>query len=483
MKKKHIIHKVFLELNIKSKAQAFDIKDNISNFLYLDVFPSLEKQLNKLHTTLPNYAVQVDQLTLDISEKSIDLNSDLKELILTNFKQAVETIEKEHITDTKNLGNEIKTLTKQEHHLNTFIYFLKNGTTPWWISDESISFIFTPKILDAILANPIFVKQFLGIISLDEAQERFINQFTDTSIQKVYIAIIRQQKTLDKLPHDFLSKITSLNIIARKAVWKPIFNSLLEKQLINTESINHLLANHNTSTVLNKDSEVAPLQNSNHLTKPTTIETDLLKQISPSTADKTITINDPKRVLEQHIENKEDVIFTSDDHSTYNTPEGHHINNAGLVLAHPFLKHFFTHCNLLDVNNQLIDPELCAHLLHYIATGKTQQVESDMVFEKFLCNIPLMQSINRHVIITDEHKDQVKQLLNAINTNWPAMKKSTTALLQHEFLQRPGKMVFKNENTTITVEHKTQDILFKSLSWGIGLIKLPWKKDFMYANW
>lgn len=93
------------------------------------------------------------------------------------------------------------------------------------------------------------------------------------------------------------------------------------------------------------------------------------------------------------------------------------------------------------------------------------------------------QSINRHATITVEHKNQADQLLNAINDNWPAMKKSTTALLQHEFLQRPGKMVFKNETPTITVEHKTHDILFKSLSWGIGLIKLPWKKYFMYANW
>ena len=63
------------------------------------------------------------------------------------------------------------------------------------------------------------------------------------------------------------------------------------------------------------------------------------------------------------------------------------------------------------------------------------------------------------------------------------MKNSSIALLQNEFFQRPGKLVVTDYDYTLTVERKTQDILLEKLAWGIGLVKLPWKKKFVYVNW
>jgi len=497
MKKKHTIHKVFIELNTKSKTQAYEIKDNISSFLSSEVFPSLEEQLNTLDSKSASYAVQIDKLTLNISESSISLNNGLKEGIISNFKEALEVIEQGDDMKSEPLKKQLKTLNKEDHYLNTFTYFLKNGTTPWWNTNESISFLFTPKILNEIIATPTFSKQFLTIIPNAEVLERFINQFTDTDIHKICTKIAKQHKTTVNLSPEILHKITSLNALERKVIWMFIVRTLVTQRAIDNTLINDIFSKQMLKillkeefTITSSEKGISNKNNAIHETRAldkknsSSVSKDNSKKHSSKlVTDTNRTQSDLKKVLKSITKKNKYTIDSPEDNSTYNDPEGHHINNAGLVLAHPFLKHFFTHCKLLDKNNELINPELCAHLLHYIATGKTQQAESDMVFEKFLCNIPLTQSINRHVIITDEHINQANQLLNAINDNWPAMKKSTTALLQHEFLQRPGKMVFKNENTTITVEHKTQDILFNSLSWGIGLIKLPWKKDFMYANW
>jgi len=521
MKKRHIIHKVFIELNTKSKTQAYEIKDNISSFLSSEVFPSLEKQLNSLDsldslTSKPaNYAVQIEKLTLDISEKTISLNSALKESIVSNFKKEIEALKQEDSKENETLKKQFKTLNKEDHYLNTFTYFLKNGITPWWNTNESVSFLFTPEVFNEIIAAPTFAKQFLAIIPITEVQERFINQFTDTDIQKVCTVIGSQQKTTVNLSSETLHEITTLNTLERKIVWTFILRTLIAQQVIDRYLIKHIL-DKQTLNVLLKENYTLSASKKEEVIKnramkrtttlssiksPTTnkaannsseihkaVALDEVREISKSSSTsnskkellntevkKPVTINDIKDVLETSSKKEKDDI--------HNNSEGYHINNAGLVLAHPFLKHFFTHCKLLDSDNKLINPELCVHLLHYIATGKTQQVESDMLFEKFLCDIPLTQSINRHVIITDEHKNQANQLLNAINANWSSMKNSTTALLQHEFLQRPGKMILKNENITITVEHKTQDIIFNTLSWGIGLIKLPWKKELMYANW
>jgi len=499
MEKKHTIHKVFIELNTKSKTQAYEIKDNISNFLSSEIFPSLEKKLNILDSKSANYAIQIDKLTLNISESSINLNYNLKEAIISNFKEALEIIDQEDEMKSTSLKKQFKTLNKEEHYLNTFTYFLKNGTAPWWNTNESISFLFTPKVFNEIITSPAFSKQFLTIIPITKVQERFINQFTDIDIQKICTLIGQHQKTTVNLNPEVLYKIATLSTLERKSVWTFIIRALAEQRAIDNILINHIFSKQTLKALLKEkdtitSSEVGLLKNNTDIHETTTLDNikkylinNILKNSKKDSLKLQIktngTKNDPKKVLDSITKNNKNSIDLPEDNNTYNSPEGHHISNAGLVLAHPFLKHFFTHCNLLDANDQLINPELCAHLLHYIATGKTQQAESDMVFEKFLCNIPLTQSINRHIIITDKHKNQANQLLNAINYNWPAMKKSTTALLQYEFLQRPGKMIFKNDNITITVEHKTQDILFNSLSWGIGLIKLPWKKVLMYANW
>ncbi|NQY28533.1 MAG: hypothetical protein HRT69_03570 [Flavobacteriaceae bacterium] len=499
MKKKHTIHKVFIELNTKSKTQAYEIKDNISSFLSSEVFPSLEKQLDSLDSKSASYAVQIDKLTLDISEKTIRLNSGLKERIISSFKEKIEAIEQEDNKEIRKLKKQFKTLNKEDHYLNTFTYFLKNGTTPWWNTNESISFLFTPVVLNKIIATPAFAKQFSAIIHITEVQERFINQFTDTDIHKICTVIGSQQKTTINLNSKTLHKIAALNTLERKIVWTFIIRSLIAKQVIDNNLINYVLNKQTLSSLLKEEyttisseerdekkpfviNKTMALDNTESPSVSNTIEInkkDSLKPINDTDATK----NNLKQIIKSVIKKDKKDIDTIAENNTPNDSEGCYINNAGLVLAHPFLKHFFTHCKLLDSNNKLSNPELCVHLLHYIATGKTQQAESDMVFEKFLCDIPVTQSINRHVIITDEHKNQADQLLNAINANWPAMKKSTTALLQYEFLQRPGKMVYKNENTTITVEHKTQDIIFNTLSWNIGLIKLPWKADLMYANW
>ncbi len=159
------------------------------------------------------------------------------------------------------------------------------------------------------------------------------------------------------------------------------------------------------------------------------------------------------------------------------------LQNAGLVLAHPFIPFLFKHCNLLDEDKNINNPELAVHILHYLATGKTEQAESDLLFEKFLCNIPFEQSINRFVSISDEHKAHVHELLDAIKSNWSAMKTASYGLLQNEFLQRPGKISFKDLNATLTMEQKTPDILMNKLSWGFSMIRFSWKKGFIYVHW
>ena len=160
------------------------------------------------------------------------------------------------------------------------------------------------------------------------------------------------------------------------------------------------------------------------------------------------------------------------------------MNNAGLILVHPFLKQLFENCNLLNKDKTIRNAELAVHLLHYVATGQEQEYEHKMIIEKFICNVPISYPIDRNIILSPEMKSEVQEMFQGVLQNWEVMKKSSVALLQNEFLQRPGKLQLTDtENPRVIVERKTQDILLDSLPWNLSIIKLPWIKKIIYVDW
>lgn len=161
----------------------------------------------------------------------------------------------------------------------------------------------------------------------------------------------------------------------------------------------------------------------------------------------------------------------------------HYVKNAGLIIVHPYLSHFFTNCGLLDDNNIIVDQETAIHALHYLATKKEQQLENNMVFEKFLCGVPIQKTIQRQVVLSDHIKDQAEELLQSVVENWGVLNNASSDLVRHEFLQREGKLSFTEDNPKVVIERKTQDILVDKLPWGIGICKLPWLDQLVFTNW
>lgn len=161
----------------------------------------------------------------------------------------------------------------------------------------------------------------------------------------------------------------------------------------------------------------------------------------------------------------------------------YYVKNAGLIILHPYLKNFFTTCKLLNEANEIINQELAIHLLHYLATKKEQQYENNMVFEKFLCGIAIEQSIRREVVIPEDLKEKAEDLLTAVVEHWKALNNASTSLLRNEFLQRSGKISFKNKNPKIIVERKVFDLLLNKLPWTLSLSKLPWIDKLIYTDW
>lgn len=491
MKEDHIIQKVFVEISVNNKEKALSIKDDITNFLSIDVFPEIEKYISVLEHQFAGHTLQIPKLELNLDIKNSTLNIELKDKITQIFKEELSEITDSILNSDQQTENnsEAYLVENKEKTVQAFIYFLTTGLMPWWNpGKKSVSFLI-PKVFESLISSENFQRRIIPVFSEKNVRNRMINQLSDEQIAKLCLIILKDKELKINLGNNVVQVISKLHNNTRNLVWELILMVLTEFLSSNNDLKKYLL-----QQIAEKNSPVLPSKETLQVWKniieifPFIKEEEVIesiensqKEISENLLISTEKTEKKSTVIQNEFNKNEEYLNQKADDLLLN--EDQYIQNAGLILIHPFLKTLFEHCNLFDSkNNQLLNPELCAHLLHYIATGKTNAPEYDMVFEKFLCNIPLHQTINRHIKLTRKHKAEAKNVIESVQYNWSAMKKSSVALLQNEFFQRPGKLVIDHDYT-LTVERKTQDILLEKLGWGIGFVKLPWQEQFIFINW
>ncbi|MGB5926750.1 MAG: contractile injection system tape measure protein, partial [Cyclobacteriaceae bacterium] len=116
------------------------------------------------------------------------------------------------------------------------------------------------------------------------------------------------------------------------------------------------------------------------------------------------------------------------------------INNAGLVILHPFITRLFSTLGLTE-NKQFKDQDAAhraAHVLHYLVYHHTDGQEHEMTLEKVLCSIPLGVPLKMDIELTDEEKDTCISLTKAAINYWDIIKKSSVDNFRASFLIREG---------------------------------------------
>ncbi|KAF2326609.1 contractile injection system tape measure protein [Flavobacterium ginsenosidimutans] len=596
---RHIVNKVFLEINTNSKEKGYYLKDNIDAFLQKEVFAILENYFNEVDSKNPLHSIQLDKLNLDISiNQNLDFENFKEQILKKITKQVEEVFEME---DANVEG--YKLVKPQEKEIERFFHFLETGTNTWWTTLDNDFKIIDNKIFIKIINDKTFSLKWINAVQKPIVRTRFIKQFSDSQI----VTIIKKGILLKKNSTDSSAKIIGIEAIKkhikasiaknqlipnqRFLMWEIVILNLLEtsdsilkqklfrlicnvfefrkknvflehKELFLKEIENQiesqnqleLLANLNAiisiiekkiNYVISKEKEIKTVPN-NQVTIKTETETkntpevenaakvenetgiENAKELENLTEAKNEAKIETERIQENNenplpdsnlilFKNKNATISNDDkntetlsNHSKEETPNNNeevidkkepsfkikekeilgtvisesYVDNAGLVLIHPFLKSLFENCKLLNKDNTIHNPEVAAHLLHYIATGKEQDYENAMLLEKFLCNIPIAEPIERNITLSEEMKKEASAMLQAVLSNWDIMKTSSTELLQNEFLQRPGKLnINGDESPVITMERKTQDVLLDKLSWNLSIVKLAWKKRIIYVNW
>jgi hypothetical protein len=166
-------------------------------------------------------------------------------------------------------------------------------------------------------------------------------------------------------------------------------------------------------------------------------------------------------------------------------PDAEHgifINNAGLVLLHPFLSRLFE-ALALSAADRLLLPDRALRLLHYLASGSATAPEYELMLPKVLCNVALTQAVAPEIELSAAESQEAQAMLEAVIGHWSALRDTGPDGLRAAFLLRPGKLSRRGGDWLLQVAPDTADILLNELPWGISPVKLGWMEQIMWVEW
>jgi hypothetical protein len=164
--------------------------------------------------------------------------------------------------------------------------------------------------------------------------------------------------------------------------------------------------------------------------------------------------------------------------------DGIAVQNAGLVIAWPFLSTLFSKLGLLENKKIKDDLSMQKALLatHYLVYGNREVDENQLVLNKILCGTTLDFFINTDISLDEMEKGICDMALKSIIGQWGKVK--SVATLRDSFLQRNGVLKAEDENNfTLIVEKETRDILLRFIPWNLSIIKTTLMQSKLVIDW
>jgi contractile injection system tape measure protein len=162
-----------------------------------------------------------------------------------------------------------------------------------------------------------------------------------------------------------------------------------------------------------------------------------------------------------------------------------YINNAGQVLAAPYLPRLFSTLKLVE-DGAFVDrqsAERAVHLLQFMVNEQTQSPEYQLLLNKLLCGITTGIPICREIAISEQEKAVIEDLIQGMIQNWKTIGNTSINGLRQTFLQRKGKLQLKEGMWYLIIEPGTFDMLLDGLPWSFSVIKHAWMDRAIHVTW
>lgn len=482
MPPEYIIHKVMVEANTTTMETANDVKNNIGRFLKDEVFPKIEELLATYDTE--DQILRIDEVTLDVNLTSWNY-PELQQKILESMTESLTAfnpkLKREEREDYPLRTAEF--IPAQDKNKEVFLFFLEKGYLPWHGHQEDLDAFIEEENWKKELDSPVFIDQITQIlIEFPSAFKRFILQFKSEIIRLFLFAIDVGIKELAKeigsieveLTTDlrllFLEGLLAISIKKNKSETEDLIIRFYRKM---EKGKNQKTGEDDDRYLFGFEQRVRELFDFLTIDSQQRDKKIALTNVSDKIAPKIPRVKSSEKIDKHEAEDlKEELV-------EWHTP------HAGIILLHPFLKHFFTKLEFLDRENKIVEHKWAQAIqtLAFLSTGEEDFFEGDLVLEKHLCDFPMRAPVPRESLLTEAMKSEAEVVLKEVIKNWPALKNTSPDGLRQMFLLRDGKLIRDKQNYRLVVERKSQDVLLNKLDWNTSIFKLPWRKELLFVDW
>lgn len=546
---KHIIQSAHIELtrsgagstNREQMLWQSQWQTQSSALVHEEIQPAIEKVFSSI--VLPDKHLVIEKIELDLGTVSVGtLVPELEKRLAAAIKKAGAR-RQYHNTELQASGDgwsgnngldqiEVEVGDAEIHGVvisakdragEAFIFFLKTGRLPfWWPTSEALS---ATEILEG---NQQLRAAFVEVLQRsDHARLRLVLQVENETLDALAKAVFEQDSLLDGwhgLRVAFLSdqtedgakssgQVDQLRIAYwlgwvsyltgrhskpnLKGIVQPVFSSKAEAETFIQQVVQALSAGSSTTSTESTtastsiDSTKGPAILREMLDTPASLSSNQqtrLPDVKELTNDEDQDRTEGEKKLESDNPDSRFSEIKSEQLSTPATVENEavFIQNAGLVLLHPFLPTLFREQKLwadgeLFASQQAHARAVC--LLGYLASGLTANDEHQLLLAKTLCNYPWEQPVASKEDLTRNEMAECDALLEAVINHWGALGSASPEGLRQGFVCRDGKLVQEENSWQLTIERKSLDILLDKLPWGYSLIKLPWMPKLMKVSW
>lgn len=484
---RHVVKKQIIELTVDSRENIFQIQNDISRFYWNNIVPELEKIFDQVSGD-KNFYHQLDKLEIELGTLNQNVLSSSQNLV-DICPGIISKIKEEIQLRLNNRHSDGATAIAAQ-----WLHYMEKGFLNWntLLVEES----WDQKVLESFATNYATVSSLRKLISKNQkALERISIRHNEVFLSRLTeVLTAEKQDQLLQLVNELCEFLKQMSVSQeslidanppriRKKIWEKIISIAAggKKKLTTAEiasDVINWLGKDGSESLLKRNAKKNHYPYLRQITKQNGSNKDKKKVSDPRKTASKIIKND---ILKNIPDQKKDHSVQTD----IEIPEdGIFVHNAGIVLLHPFFALLF---NKLKLTNKALfvdeaSRQKSLYIMHYLATGKEEPEEHELVVPKFLNGYPL-EDVIYPAILSDEEKEEADYLLEAAIEKWSILGNTSPSALRESFLQRKGKLYAKNKSNFLQVETSSIDVLLDHLPWNLSIIKLPWMKEMLRVEW
>ncbi len=453
----HIILQQKLEIDFHEKMDANDLASSLSNWIKDILLPEMENVLNDLD--ILNCSIRIDAINIDAGTiKGENWQQILVNEVCKQLRQKIREAPIVPVPLAVDLGTSSISFYSTTERQKLILYYLKTGTLPWYAASLqatelldwlrtfiAIGYFNTDASKSFFMEEPLAFHRFL-LQTHPAALDDWFDQWKTIALVGWLPSVLIASRVWFGQNNNALVFTYALLFDALKPSNKPLWQQMIQTKFESGGAVLTLIKT--TQQLFQHEINIATW-------KKTAIDQVLVKKEKP--------VNESENVTGEYF-----------------------INNAGLVLLHPFLKLFFASIKLLDEKGNWKNDDSHQRgvlFANYICTSNTEMAEYDLPLCKLLTGYPFNQPINANLDATILEMEETQALLHDVISKWAILKTTSPEGLQNSFLKREGKLSRRDNGRLLQVEQTTYDLLIDHLPWSFSIIKNNWMDEILFTEW